>query len=123
MVCISTVYRFTMFMYFNSEFSGEEINFNFAEGNVRSQVRFSEVFLLLHFSGCYLFNIIKIPSISRIQILCHVPFFVLTPEYLEYILYQQTKQELDQTRFTFVVTFVALGVWVVINYLNNVVLD
>jgi hypothetical protein len=28
---------------------------------------------------------------------------------------QQTKQELDQTRFTFVVTFVALGVWVVIN--------
>jgi hypothetical protein len=29
---------------------------------------------------------------------------------------QPTKQELDQTRFTFVVTFVALGVWVVINY-------
>jgi hypothetical protein len=28
---------------------------------------------------------------------------------------QQTKQELDKTRFTFVVTFVALGVWVVIN--------
>jgi hypothetical protein len=28
-----------------------------------------------------------------------------------------------KTRFTFVVTFVALGVWVVINYLNNVVLD
>jgi hypothetical protein len=28
---------------------------------------------------------------------------------------QQTKQELDQTRFTFVVSFVALGVWVVIN--------
>jgi hypothetical protein len=28
---------------------------------------------------------------------------------------QQTKQDLDQTRFTFVVTFVALGVWVVIN--------
>jgi hypothetical protein len=27
----------------------------------------------------------------------------------------QTKQELDQTRFTFVVTFVALGVWVMIN--------
>jgi hypothetical protein len=28
---------------------------------------------------------------------------------------QQIKQELDQTRFTFVVTFVAVGVWVVIN--------
>jgi hypothetical protein len=28
---------------------------------------------------------------------------------------KQTKQELDQTRFTFVATFVALGVWVVIN--------
>jgi hypothetical protein len=28
---------------------------------------------------------------------------------------QQTKQELDQTRFTFVVTFVALGVWAMIN--------
>jgi hypothetical protein len=28
---------------------------------------------------------------------------------------QQTKQELDQTRFTFVVSFVALGVWVMIN--------
>jgi hypothetical protein len=28
---------------------------------------------------------------------------------------QQTKQELDQIRFTFVVTFVALGVWVMIN--------
>jgi hypothetical protein len=25
MVCISTVYRFTMFVYFNLEFSGEEI--------------------------------------------------------------------------------------------------
>jgi hypothetical protein len=28
---------------------------------------------------------------------------------------QQAKKELDQTRFTFVVTFVALGVWVMIN--------
>jgi hypothetical protein len=28
---------------------------------------------------------------------------------------QQIKQKLDQTRFTFVVTFVALGVWVMIN--------
>jgi hypothetical protein len=28
---------------------------------------------------------------------------------------QETKQELDQTSFTFVVTSVALGVWVVIN--------
>jgi hypothetical protein len=36
---------------------------------------------------------------------------------------QQTKQELDQTRFTFVVTFVALGVWVVINLLIKVVLE
>jgi hypothetical protein len=28
---------------------------------------------------------------------------------------QQTKQELDQTRFTFADTFVDLGVWVLIN--------
>jgi hypothetical protein len=26
---------------------------------------------------------------------------------------QQTKQELDQTRFSFVVTFVDMGIWVV----------
>jgi hypothetical protein len=39
------------------------------------------------------------------------------------ITHQQTKQELDQTRFTFVVTFVALKVWVVINNLNNVILN
>jgi hypothetical protein len=36
------------------------------EGNVRSEVLFSEVLLLLHFSGYYLFNIIEIPSMSRI---------------------------------------------------------
>jgi hypothetical protein len=53
---------------------------------MRSEVRFSEVALLIHFSGYYLFNIIKIPSMSRIQILLHIPFFKLTSEYLEYIL-------------------------------------
>jgi hypothetical protein len=87
MVCISTVYSFAMFIYFNLEFSGEE---NQGQGlyeeNVTSEFRFSEVFLLLHFSGSYLFNITKIPSISRIQILRHIPFFKLTSEYLEYIL-------------------------------------
>jgi hypothetical protein len=47
----------------NLEFSGNE---NQGQGryeeNVRSEVRFSEVLLLLYFSGYYLFNIIKIPS-------------------------------------------------------------
>jgi hypothetical protein len=56
------------------------------EGNVRSEFRFSEVLLLLHFLGYYLFNIIEIPSISWIQILRHIPFFKLKSEYLEYIL-------------------------------------
>jgi hypothetical protein len=56
------------------------------EGNVRSEVRFSEGLILLHFSGDYLSNIIKILSVSRIQILRHIPFFKLTSEYLEYIL-------------------------------------
>jgi hypothetical protein len=32
------------------------------EGNVRSEVRFSEILFLFHFSGYYFFNIIKIPS-------------------------------------------------------------
>jgi hypothetical protein len=51
-----------------------------------SEFRFSEVLFLLYFPGDYLSNIIKIPSISRIQILRHVAFFVLTSEYLEDIL-------------------------------------
>jgi hypothetical protein len=56
------------------------------EGNVRPEVPFLEVVALLHFSGYCLFNIIKIPSISQIQILRHIPFFMLTSEYLEDIL-------------------------------------
>jgi hypothetical protein len=61
MLCISTVYRFTVFLYFNLEFSGEENQGQGRyEGNVRSEVRFSEVLLLLHFPGDYLFGIIKI---------------------------------------------------------------
>jgi hypothetical protein len=50
MVCISTVYRFTLFIYFNFEFTGGE---NQGQGryeeNVRSEVRFSEVLILLYF--------------------------------------------------------------------------
>jgi hypothetical protein len=45
MVCISTVYSFTVFIYFNFEFSGEENQGQVCyKGNVRSEVRFSEVF-------------------------------------------------------------------------------
>jgi hypothetical protein len=90
MVCISTVYRFIVFIYFNLEFPGEENQDQGCyEGNVRSEVRFLEVLLLLHFSGYYLFNIIKIPSISQIQILRHIPFIKLTSEYFEYILQKE----------------------------------
>jgi hypothetical protein len=47
MVFIGTGYRFTMFMYFNSEFSGEENQAQGRyEGNV-TEVRFLEVFPLL----------------------------------------------------------------------------
>jgi hypothetical protein len=63
MVCISMVYRITVFIYFNLVFSGEE---NQGQGryeeNVTSEVRFLEVLLLLYFPGHYLSNIIKIPS-------------------------------------------------------------
>jgi hypothetical protein len=63
MVCISTVYRFTVFIYFNLEFSCEKNQGQGCyEGNVRSVVRFSEVHFLLYFLGDYLFNIIVIPS-------------------------------------------------------------
>jgi hypothetical protein len=63
MICISTVYRFTVFIYFNLEFSGEENQGQDCyEENVTSEFRFSEVLLLLDFSGYYLSNIIKIPS-------------------------------------------------------------
>jgi hypothetical protein len=59
---ISTGYRFTVFIYFNLDFSGEENQGQGRyEGNVRSEVRFLEGLLLLHFLGYYLFNIIKIP--------------------------------------------------------------
>jgi hypothetical protein len=69
------VYRFTMFIYFNLEFSGEKIK-------VKVEVRG----LILGRSSFASINIIKIPSISRIQILRHISFFKLTSEYLEYIL-------------------------------------
>jgi hypothetical protein len=86
-VFISIVYRFIVFIYFNLEFLGEENQGQGRyEGNVRSEVRFSEDLLLLYFSGLLLFNFIKIPSISRIQILRHIPSFKLTSEYIEYIL-------------------------------------
>jgi hypothetical protein len=50
-------------MWFNLEFSGEENQGQGCyEGNVTSEVRFSEVIPLLHFPGDYLSNIIKIPS-------------------------------------------------------------
>jgi hypothetical protein len=67
-------------MHFYLEFSVEEIMVKVDELDP-----FSEFLLLLHKSGCYLFNIIKIPSISRIQILRRIPFFKLTSEYLDYI--------------------------------------
>jgi hypothetical protein len=68
-----------MFIYLNLEFSGEENQGQSRyEGNVRSEVRFSEVLLLLYSPGDYLYNINKIPSISRIQILRPIPFFKLT---------------------------------------------
>jgi hypothetical protein len=48
MVCISRVYRCTVFIYFNLEFSGmENQGQGCYEGNVRSEVRFSEALLLL----------------------------------------------------------------------------
>jgi hypothetical protein len=54
MVFISTVYRFTVFIYFNLKFSGEgNQGQGRYEGNVRSEVRFSEVLLLLYFPGDY----------------------------------------------------------------------
>jgi hypothetical protein len=84
---MKTWYRFTVFIYFNLEYPGEEKQGQGCYGeNVTSEVRFSEVLLLLYFPVDYLFDIIKIPSMSRTQILRHVPFFVLTSEYLEYIL-------------------------------------
>jgi hypothetical protein len=89
MLYISTVYRHTVFICFHLELSGEENQGQGQgryEGNVRSEIRFLEVLLFLNFSGYYAFNIIKIPSISRIQILRHVPCFMFTLEYLEYIL-------------------------------------
>jgi hypothetical protein len=78
---------YSVHKYLNLEFSGEENQGQGRyEGNVTAEVRFSEVLLLLYFSGYYLFNIIKIPSISRIPILRHIPLFMLMSEYLEYIL-------------------------------------
>jgi hypothetical protein len=63
MVCISAVYRFTVFIYFKLEFSGEENQSQGRyDGTVRSEIRFSEVLLLLYFPGNYFSNINKIPS-------------------------------------------------------------
>jgi hypothetical protein len=96
MVCISTVYRFTVFLYFNLDFSDEE---NQGQGqheeNVTSEVRFSEVHLLLYFREITFLTSLRFLQISRIQILCHVPFFMLTSEHLEYIL-ENTKVQTEQ---------------------------
>jgi hypothetical protein len=63
MVCINTVYCFTVFIYFYLEFSGEKNQGQGRyEGNVTSEVRFSEALLLLYFPGDYLSIIIEIPS-------------------------------------------------------------
>jgi hypothetical protein len=63
MVCISTVYRFTVFLYFNLDFSLEENQGQGRyEGNVISEVRFLESLLSLYFPVDYHSYIIKIPS-------------------------------------------------------------
>jgi hypothetical protein len=60
MVCISTVYRFTVFIYFNLEFSViENQGQSRYERNVTSEVRILERLLLLYLPGYYLTNIIK----------------------------------------------------------------
>jgi hypothetical protein len=67
MVCIGTVYRCTVFIYFNLEFSRiENQGQGCYEENVTTEVRFSEVLLLLYFPGDYFYDIIKTPSKSRI---------------------------------------------------------
>jgi hypothetical protein len=66
---------------------------------------FSEVVLLLHFSGCYFIEINKIPSVLRIQILLHISFFNPKSEYLEYIL----KNEIPRYKFNMNPTEVSEG--------------
>jgi hypothetical protein len=53
---------------------------------VKTEILLVEVLLWIHFPGYYFMNIIKIPSMLRIQILHHISFFKLRSEYLEYIL-------------------------------------
>jgi hypothetical protein len=48
---MSTGYQYTMFIELYLESLGEEMKVKVAKGNVRSEVQFSEVLLLLHFSG------------------------------------------------------------------------
>jgi hypothetical protein len=100
MVCLITVYRCTLFMFFKLEFSGiVNQGQGCYEGNVRSEVRFSEVLPLLHFSGYYLFSIIDVPSISWIRILRHIPFFKLTSEYLSTSYRRNTKVQIEQKSY------------------------
>jgi hypothetical protein len=72
-------------MYFNLEFSVKEIKVKVMR-ETRGQRFDPGSSTFAPFLGYYLFNIIKISSISRIQILRHIPFFKLTSEYLEYFL-------------------------------------
>jgi hypothetical protein len=60
MVCISKGYRFTVFIPFYLKYLGKENQGQGRdEGNVRSEVRFSELLLLLHFSGYYLLTSLR----------------------------------------------------------------
>jgi hypothetical protein len=56
------------------------------EENVTSEFRFSEVLFLLDFWVINFLTSLRFLQISRIQILHHIPFFMLTSEYLAYIL-------------------------------------
>jgi hypothetical protein len=87
-----------MFMNFNMEFLGiENQGQGCYQGNVRSEVRFSEVVLLLDFSGWYFTSYIKIPSKLRIQILRNILFFNPNSENLEYILLKEkTRYKLNR---------------------------
>jgi hypothetical protein len=74
-------------MYFDLEFSGEEmkvprlhsVKFE-VRGAILGNCSFASFFQML------LIRNIKIPSMLFIQISRHISFFKLTPEYLEYIL-------------------------------------
>jgi hypothetical protein len=71
---------------FNLKISGHEIKVKVAMRETSGQRCDSRKFSFCFMFGILNFNIIKITSISGIQILRHIPFFKLTLEYLEYIL-------------------------------------